>query len=403
MSVGDLSHTRNWRAREALALLFLCVTLSLSARAAPQAEPDIPPDAAPQIQQVSPNRAAPGAHVAVVIQGGNFAVGASVSAASSSIFVSSSKRVSPTEMEAELAISATAPPSTVSLLVGNPASRAAEVAFTIVATQTPPAPAAPPATVEPEKPAAPATPPAPSTPQAPPSPETPAVPAPPANPAAPIGPPGPEVTTVEPAQVSAGLNVDMKISGKNFVSGAKVSFANPDIRVLGTVFNSSSQITVHIKVALDATPGVASLFVVNPDDREVEAPFEVTPKVGAKHSAVPVPATPPVPAAPSTPSAPATLRFDAFHLGSPAEVVENRRLKGSLSATTETIEYQEAGKTLIQIPVHEVREIKVSAVATATFHITLTSGKTYHFAPGSLRPADARNMVASLRSVLPHQ
>jgi hypothetical protein len=49
----------------------------------------------------------------------------------------------------------------------------------------------------------------------------------------------------------------------------------------------------------------------------------------------------------------------------------------------------------------DIKEIKTSSVATATFHITLTSGKAYHFAPGSLRPSDARNLVDSLRKALP--
>ena len=45
---------------------------------------------------------------------------------------------------------------------------------------------------------------------------------------------------------------------------------------MGVTSPSSTELTVHIKVAKDATPGVASLFVINPDDNEAEAPFEVT-------------------------------------------------------------------------------------------------------------------------------
>ena len=103
----------------------------------------------------------------------------------------------------------------------------------------------------------------------------------PATPAAPAAPPGPEVTTIEPPRVGLGFDMDLKITGKNFVQGAKVSFANPGIRVMGITSPSSTELTVHIKVARDAAPGVASLYVINPDDREVEAPFEVTGKGAA--------------------------------------------------------------------------------------------------------------------------
>ena len=99
-------------------------------------------------------------------------------------------------------------------------------------------------------------------------------------------PPGPEVTTVEPPRVGPGFDMDLKITGKNFVQGAKVSFANPGIRVMGVTSPSSTELTVHIKVARDAAPGVASLYVINPDDREVEAPFEVTGK-GTAHAYAP--------------------------------------------------------------------------------------------------------------------
>src|SRR5208337_715784 len=132
---------------------FICVTASLSALAAPQADADIPPDATPTIQQIDPNQAAPGAHVTVIIQGSNFSAGAYVTSISTAIHVESSKRVSATQLEAQLSVSASAQPSTVSLLVSNPASRAAETGFEIVAGRATTAPATPPENVEPPKPA----------------------------------------------------------------------------------------------------------------------------------------------------------------------------------------------------------------------------------------------------------
>jgi hypothetical protein len=338
--------------------------------------------------------------VTVVIQGSSFSGGAYVSVVSNAIRVESSKRVSATQLEAQLSVSASAQPGTVSLLVSNPASRTAETAFKIVAGQATTAPATPPETVEPSKPAAPATPPEPSAPatSAPPAgPTVPITPAEPPAPVAPAAPSGPEVATVEPPRVGLGFDVDVKITGKNFVQGTKVSFANPGIRVMGVTSPSSTELTVHIKVARDATPGVASLYVVNPDDREVEATFEVTGKGAA------TPATPPSPASPPTPGSTDTQRYEAYHLGNPAGIVQVLgKVKGALVVSAGSVQYQEDGKTLINISLSDIKEIKTSSIATDTFHITLNSGKTYHFAPASRRPSDARNLVDALRQALPH-
>jgi hypothetical protein len=214
---------------------------------------------------------------------------------------------------------------------------------------------------------------------------------------APAAPPGPEVTAIDPSRVGQGFDVDLKITGRNFVQGTKVSFANNGIRVMGVTSPSSTELTVHIKVASDAAMGTASMFVINPDDREVESPFEVTKKGTLS------PPTLPSPASPSTPDSADTQRFDAFHLGNPAEIFQTHgKVKGSLVVSAGTIKYQEGGQTLVNISLSEIKEIKIPSYATATFHITLTSGKTVHFAPGSLRPSDARSIVDSLRKALPH-
>jgi hypothetical protein len=191
--------------------------------------------------------------------------------------------------------------------------------------------------------------------------------------------------------------VDLKITGANFVQGAKVSFANPGIRVERSTVASSTELAVHIKVESGAAPGVGSLFVINPDDREVEAPFEVTGKGGV------TPSTPPSPASPSTPGPAVTQHYDAFHVAGPGEIIQaHGRVKGSLVVSVDSIKYQEGGQTLLNISLSEIKEIKVSSLATATFHITLNSGKTFHFVSGSLRPSDARKTVEGLRQALPH-
>jgi hypothetical protein len=408
---GEFSLINIWPAsrRLALGLLFLCATANLIGQAAPQADSDIPPDATPQIQQINPSQAGAGSHLTVVIQGSNFSAGAYVSSVSPAVHVDSSKRVSATQLEAELSVSASAQPSTVSLLVSNPASRAAAADFKIVAGGAAPAPVTPPPSQEPPKPAAPTAPvpPPPPVNPAPPQPEVkPAAPTPPTAPAVPVAPTGPVVTSVEPPGVGQGFDMDLKITGKNFVQGTKVSFANTGIRVMGVSSTSATELTVHVKVASDAALGVASMFVVNPDDTEVETPFEVTKKGAAVPLTPPSPAptpTPSSPASPASPVAPAEQRYEAFHLGNPAEVFQVRgKVKGELVVSVGTLQYQEAGKTLINIALSDIREIKTSSIATATFHITLASGKTYHFAPGSLHPSDARNLVDELRKDLPH-
>ncbi len=206
--------------------------------------------------------------------------------------------------------------------------------------------------------------------------------------------------------MALGIDADLKITGKNFGTGAKVSFANPGVRVVGITAQSNTELDVHIKVAHDASPGAGSLFVINPDDTEVETPFEVTAKGGlAAATTQPATSTGNTPGAPAAPvAAPAATniqRYDAFHLGNPTEIFQvHGKVKGALVVSTQTIEYQEDGKTLVSIALGDIKEIKTSAVATSTFHITLNSGKTYHFAPGSLRPGDARNLVDTLRKSL---
>jgi hypothetical protein len=205
------------------------------------------------------------------------------------------------------------------------------------------------------------------------------------------------VAGIDPPRVSVGVDVDLKITGTNFLQGAKVSFANPGIRVERVNFTSSTELAAHIKVESGAAAGVASMFVINPDDHEVEAPFEVTGKGGI------TPATPASPASPSTPGSTSTQRFDAFHVAGPAEIVQVRgKVKGALVVSSDSIKYQEGGQTLLSISLSEIKEIKVSSLATATFHITLNSGKTFHFVSGSLRPSDARKTVDALRQALPH-
>ena len=405
MMRSAFSYARIWLAtRLVLGALFMCVAAPFCLLAAQQAAPDVAPDATPQIQQIDPGRAVPGAHLTVIIQGNNFAAGAVASSASTAIHIDSSKRLSATRLELQLSVSESAQPGTATLLVSNPASSAAESAFSIVAAQAAPAPAAaaaPTQTPEPAKPENPAPSPAPvapatqQTPAAPPS----APPAPEGNPAAPVAPaetPAPEVTTVNPPKVGQGFDIDLKLNGKNFVQGTKVSFANQGIRMMGITSSSTTEISVHIKVAGDATPGKTSLFVINPDESEAEAPIEVA----LKGTFTTTPSAPPSPGSPPGADPSYTQRFDAFHLGNPTEIFHvHGKVKGSLVISSGTVKYEEDKKTLINISLSEIQEVKTSGIGGV--NIKLNSGKTHHFAAASLKGSDARTIVEAIQKAIP--
>jgi hypothetical protein len=428
---SGFSSAKAWLATGlALGALLICIAAPFCSAAAqqtaPPVTPDVAPDATPQIQQIDPTQAVPGAHLTVVIQGNNFAAGAVASSASTAIHIDSSKRVSATRLELQLSVSESAQPGSATLLVSNPASSAAESAFSIVAAQAAPAPAAPAQNSEPAKPAnptpstEPAAPATPQTPAAPPSapptpegnPATPQAPAaPPANPAAPsaqstpetpLAPaapaevPAPEVTTVTPPKVGQGFDIDLKLIGKNFVPGTKVSFANQGIRVIGIPSSSPTELTVHIKVAGDATPGKTSVFVINPDDNEAEAPIEVA----LKGTFTSTPYAPASPGSPPGPDTGYTQHFDAFHLGNPTEIFHvHGKVKGSLVVSSDAVKYEEDKKTLINISLSEIQEVKTAGIGGV--NIKLNSGKTHHFAAASLKGSDARTIVEAIQKAMP--
>jgi hypothetical protein len=333
---------------------------------------DIPPDATPQIQLLTPSQAAPGDELTVVIEGRNFSSGAYVSFTNPSIHVLSTRRVSGTELEVKLAISKKAQPGAFSLYVSNPASSVAEAQFTIGA----------PAVPAPAPPATPATPAAPPSPAAPPTPATEVHPSESAT---------PEVTSVDPPRAAPGTKTDLKITGKNFAQGAKVSFSNSGIRVLETTASKTTELTVSLQIAPDAPTGKTSLFVVNPDDSEVEAPFEVA---GGTTKA----------AAVSGPASSAGQRFDVYNLGDVASLLQSHnKTKGTLIVAGQKLTYEESGQEVFSTPLSEVKEVTANILFgfdSGTFHINLTSGKTYNFIAASLRPADTHSIVDSLRKAL---
>jgi hypothetical protein len=364
----------------------------------PQAETDVSPEATPEIRQVKPNQAAAGEEVTVVIDGQSFSRGAYVSFSTPAVHVISTRRADATKLETKLAVSKKAPSGTISLYVSNPASAVAEAPFTIAGGAAPVA----------APPAAPAA-------------AMPTPPAPPAAPTAEIQPSPlatPEVAAVEPARVGRGGQVSVKVSGKNFAPRAKVAFSNPGIRVLDTQVAKPTELVTRIQVAPDAPTGAAGLFVVNPDDREAEVAFTVTEEIIPAAPAAPVPAT--TPAAPATPTASTTppstapaaatpaaaesLRFEVIGLGDVASLLQTRNLpKGTLTFAGGKLRYEEAGKEVFAASASDVKEIDMNTILgvnTGTFHVILSSGKTFNFAAPSFRPADGQAIADAVRQAL---
>lgn len=328
-----------------------------------QGEIDVSPEATPQIQQVKPNQAAAGEEVTVRIEGRSFSRGAYVSFSNPAVHVLSTRRESATQLEAEVAIGKKARPETVSLYVSNPAGSVAEAAFTIAGgTAQPAGPAAPAAPVVEIQPSTLGT---------------------------------PEVAAVDPPRVTRGSQASVKVSGKNFDKGTKISFSNPGIRVLEISLPKSTELTARIQVASDAPVGTTSLYVVNPDDREAEVPFEV-----AEGS----PAQPAAPAATSESAVSAAQRFEVMNLGEGISIFQNpNKPKGTLSLAAGKLKYEEAGKEVFSAAQADIKEIDVNSILgvnTGTFHVILRTGQTFNFVAASLRPADSQSVVDALRRAM---
>jgi len=361
--------------------------------AALQAVTDVPPDATPEVTAVRPNQGAPGQEVAVVIEGKNFSPGVYISFSNPAVHAVSTRRASPTEIEARIAIGAKAPLGTVSLYVSNPGSTVAEVPFAVTGTASSAAPPAEPA-------APPVTRPATSA---------------PAQIEMSAEATAPEVTRIKPSRVAPGSQTTLKISGKNFAKGVKVAFSNPGIRVLGVECNRDSEIEAQIQVAADAPTGTTGMFIVNPDDNETEVTFEVSAEGAA--AAAPAPAQAPAgqttqPTAPQPASKPAAaaktageaLQFEVISLSDVASVLESRsKPKGTLGLAGGKLRYEEGGKGVFSVPVSEVKEIGANfilGVNTGTFHVILASGQTYNFIAASFRVADSQSIIDALHKAL---
>jgi hypothetical protein len=367
----------------------LVMAAAASARsAAQQLVADVPPDATPQVAAVRPNQGTPGQEVAVVIEGKNFSPGVYVSFSDPTVHAVSTRRVSPTGLEARIAIGAKAPFGTISLYVSNPGSTVAEVPFIVMGTAAP--------ATAPEEPGAPAAP-------------RPATSAPAQTETSAEGL-APEVTRIEPPRAAPGGQTMLKISGKNFARGVKVAFSNPGIRVLDVQSNKDSEIEARIQVAADAPSGTTGMFIVNPDDSETEVTFEVSAEPATAATLAPAgettPATAPQTASKTTSAKGAgeALQFEVISLSDVTSVLESRsKPKGTLSLAGGKLRYEESGKEVFSVPASEVREVGenfILGVNTGTFHVIVANGQTYNFIAASFRVADSQSIMESLRAAL---
>lgn len=337
---------------------------------------DVRPDVTPRILKVTPNQASVGSQAHVTLSGENFARGAYVSFSAPVVRVQSTQWISSNQLDLDLDINSAAQPGTLKLYLSNPASSAAEAAFTIV-----PAASASSASTSAQPAAVASTQPQPSNAKA------------------------PEVKSVDPPSVNAGSELDLKVKGKNFVQGAKVAFSNPGIVVTETRTVKSSELTAHLRVAADAPTGPTSLFVVNPDDSEVEVAYQV---VGGSATTASSSTSSSAPAAePAKTSGQSTAggqQFEVYNLGDVANILQVLNMpKGTLIAGSGKLRLEQSGKEVFSVKRAEIKEIGPMVMAgfnTGLFHVILNSGKTYNFAPTSLRPADSTSIIEALRSAL---
>src|SRR6266511_3770363 len=77
---------------------------------------------------------------------------------------------------------------------------------------------------------------------------------------------GPTVSSTSPSSRPQGATSQIiVITGTNFVSGANASFSGTGITVNSTTFNSTTQVTANISIAVGATTGARNVTVTNPD------------------------------------------------------------------------------------------------------------------------------------------
>lgn len=334
-----------------LAIVLACAFIGCAAWPASAALPgSAAADAAPKISTIQPSEAKPGSRITIKVEGENFLSGTYVSFSDPAIHALATRRVSDTQLEVDIAVGDAASQKSVTLYVSNPSGASAQTAFSITSGSAAPPPSLPASTN------------------------------------------APVINKIDPSKVEPGSKESVKVSGRNFKEGAKVAFSNPGIRVLGTEFKKSSQLVAQIELAPNAPAGKTSLFVINPDESEVEADFEVAAAASAKSGS-------------STAAAGTqTQQFSVYNLGDATSIFQNPgKAKGQLVVGGGKLDYEQDGKVIFTAKTADIQEIAPNVffgLNTGTFHIILISGKTYNFVSSSLTPADTNAIVESLHGAL---
>ncbi len=353
---------RTFKCQIPLSGILLVLALTFNAFPMPaQNAAEVSPEAKPEITSIQPSTIAAGQPTTVSIEGKNFSLSVYVSFSTPAIRVASVKRLDANHLQLNLAADPSAAAGTVTVYVSNPAGPTAQTTLEITSS----GPAQPAVTT--------------------PTPQSPAT-----------AGNSPRVSSIEPPRAARGAPATLKIKGKNFAPGARVAFSNPGIRVAATRVVKSSELRVDIEVASDAAIGPTSLFVINPDDSEVEASLEIAdagkPTGGKKTSTA------------SSKSKVPDQTFEVINLGSAIAAMQDpTKAKGTLALASGKLKYTEEGKDVFAVPVNEVKEVAPNAmfgINTGTFHIILSSGKTYNFIAATFRPADSQSIVTSLQGAL---
>jgi hypothetical protein len=314
-------------------------------------------DVSPKIASIQPSSAQPGSRITVKIAGEGFLSGTYVTFSDPTIHVLATRRKSETELEVDIAVGEIAKQQSVVLYVSNPSGASAQTRFAITAATT--------------------TAPIPQQSQA-------------ASPVVPV------VTKVDPSKAAPGSKQSVTVTGKNFKEGVKVAFSNPAIRVLETEFKKSTQLVAQIEIAPNAPAGKTNLFVINPDDSEIEAAFEVGEESSTKSRTAEEKT--------STPAGTTTQQFSVYNLGDATSIFQNPgKAKGELAIKGGNLEYEQDGKVVFTVKPGDIQEVAPNVffgLNTGTFHIILTSGKTYNFVSSSLAPADTNSIIEKLQSAL---
>ena len=83
--------------------------------------------------------------------------------------------------------------------------------------------------------------------------------------------PPPSLTSVSPASAEQGQAANVALSGANFVTGTACSFG-PDVTLNSCTYNSPTQMTANLSVAVAAAVGPRNVTVTNPDTQSAMLP-----------------------------------------------------------------------------------------------------------------------------------